>query len=194
MQISPVKAGITAMLVIGLVGFLYWVTSAMGKSETGALDSYGRGEMHSFVTLSDAPAQPALAFTDAEGGEHHLSDYRGKVILVNLWATWCGPCVEEMPALNRLQQEFGGENFDVVTISFDRTFEPIAEFFEREQIDSLPVLRDASFSSLNLVGALGLPMSILYDGYGREIGRLPAPADWDSDEAHALIRAAINRG
>tara|TARA_R110000868_G_scaffold177224_3_gene415576 strand:+ start:16392 stop:16976 length:585 start_codon:yes stop_codon:yes gene_type:complete len=194
MQISPVKAAITAMLVIGLVGFLYFVTSAMGKGETGPLDSYARGEMHSFVTVDDAPAQPALAFTDPEGGEHRLSDYRGKVILVNLWATWCGPCVEEMPALNRLQQEFGGDQFDVVTISFDRSFEPIAEFFEREGIDSLPSLRDASFSSLNLVGALGLPLSVLYDGHGREIGRMPAPADWDSDEAHALIRAAINRG
>lgn len=194
MQISPVKAGIVAMLVIGLVGFLYFVTSAMGKGETGALDSYARGEMSGFVTLADAPAQPAMAYTDPEGGEHHLSDYRGKVILLNLWATWCGPCVEEMPALNRLQQQFGGDDFDVVTISFDRSFEPITEFFEREEIDALPVLRDASFTSHNLVGALGLPMSILYDGYGREIGRMPAPADWDSDEAHALIQAAIARG
>ena len=194
MQISPVKAAITAMLVIGLVALVIMFGSGMGKSRTGPLGSYARGEMHSFVTLDDAPAQPALAFTDPEGGEHHLSDYRGKVILVNLWATWCGPCVEEMPALNRLQQAFGGDQFDVVTISFDRTFEPISEFFEREQIDALPVLRDASFTSLNLVGALGLPMSILYDTRGNEIGRLPAPADWDSDEAHALIRAAINRG
>ncbi len=194
MQISPVKAGITAMLVIGLVGFLYWVTSAMGKSETGALDSYARGEMSAFVTLTDVPAQPALAFAAPDGSEVHLSDYRGKVILLNLWATWCAPCVEEMPALNRLQQQFGGEDFDVVTISFDRSFEPIGEFFDREGIDALPILRDASFSSLNLVGALGLPLSILYDGHGREIGRVPAPADWDSDEAHALIRAAVNRG
>ncbi|MGK0266611.1 MAG: thiol-disulfide isomerase/thioredoxin, partial [Maricaulis sp.] len=146
MQISPVKAGIVAMLVIGLVALVIMFGSGMGKSRTGALDSYARGEMSGFVTIADAPAQPALAFTDAEGAEHRLSDYRGKVILVNLWATWCGPCVEEMPALNRLQQQFGGESFDVVTISFDRSFEPISEFFEREQIDALPELRDASFS------------------------------------------------
>lgn len=194
MQISPVKAAITAMLVIGLVALVIMFGSGMGKSGTGALDSYARGEMRGFVTLSDVPAQPSLAFTDPEGGEHFLSDYRGKVILLNLWATWCGPCVEEMPALNRLQQQFGGEQFDVVTISFDRSFEPIAEFFDREQIDALPVLRDPTFSSLNLVGALGLPMSILYDGHGREIGRVPAPADWDSDDAHRLVQAAINRG
>jgi thiol-disulfide isomerase/thioredoxin len=194
MQISPVKAGIVAMLVIGLVALVIMFGSGMGKSRTGALDSYARGEMSGFVTIADAPAQPALAFTDAEGAEHRLSDYRGKVILVNLWATWCGPCVEEMPALNRLQQQFGGESFDVVTISFDRSFEPISEFFEREQIDALPELRDASFSSLNLVGALGLPMSILYNGRGIEIGRVPAPADWDSEDAHRLVQAAINRG
>jgi len=194
MQITPIKAGIATMLVIGLIWLVYVFISGTGKSETGTLDSYARGEMGAFVTLADAPAQPAMSYTDPDGGEHHLSDYRGKVILLNLWATWCGPCVEEMPALNRLQQQFGGEDFDVVTISFDREFEPITEFFEREGIDSLPALRDASFTSHNLVGALGLPMSILYDRHGREIGRMPAPADWDSEEAHRLVQAAINRG
>ena len=181
MQITPIKAGIATMLVIGLIWLVYVFISGTGKSETGTLDSY-------------APAQPAMVYTDPDGGEHLLSDYRGKVILLNLWATWCGPCVEEMPALNRLQQRFGGDSFDVVTISFDRSFEPITEFFEREQIDALPALRDASFTSHNLVGALGLPMSILYDSHGREIGRMPAPADWDSEDAHRLIQAAINRG
>ncbi|WP_417467206.1 TlpA family protein disulfide reductase [Maricaulis sp.] len=194
MQITPIKAGIATMLVIGLIWLVYVFISGTGKSETGTLDSYARGEMGAFVTLADAPAQPAMAYTDPDGGEHHLSDYRGKVILLNLWATWCGPCVEEMPALNRLQQQFGGEDFDVVTISFDREFAPVTEFFEREQIDSLPALRDDSFTSHNLVGALGLPMSILYDRHGREIGRMPAPADWDSEDAHRLVQAAINRG
>tara|TARA_R110000744_G_scaffold1843_10_gene7090 strand:+ start:2035 stop:2619 length:585 start_codon:yes stop_codon:yes gene_type:complete len=194
MQITPIKAGIATMLVIGLIWLVYVFISGTGKSETGTLDSYARGEMGGFVTLADAPAQPAMVYTDPDGGEHLLSDYRGKVILLNLWATWCGPCVEEMPALNRLQQRFGGDSFDVVTISFDRSFEPITEFFEREQIDALPALRDASFTSHNLVGALGLPMSILYDSHGREIGRMPAPADWDSEDAHRLIQAAINRG
>ncbi|WP_417493142.1 TlpA family protein disulfide reductase [Maricaulis sp.] len=194
MQITPIKAGIATMLVIGLIWLVYVFISGTGKSETGTLDSYARGEMGAFVTLADAPAQPAMPYTDPDGGEHYLSDYRGKVILLNLWATWCGPCVEEMPALNRLQQQFGGEAFDVVTISFDREFAPITEFFEREQIDALPALRDASFTSHNLVGALGLPMSILYDGHGREIGRMPAPADWDSEDAHRLVQAAINRG
>ncbi|WP_417490694.1 TlpA family protein disulfide reductase [Maricaulis sp.] len=194
MQITPIKAGIATMLVIGLIWLVYVFISGTGKSETGTLDSYARGEMGAFVTLADAPAQPAMAYADPDGGEHHLSDYRGKVILLNLWATWCGPCVEEMPALNRLQQQFGGEDFDVVTISFDREFAPVTEFFEREQIDSLPALRDDSFTSHNLVGALGLPMSILYDRHGREIGRMPAPADWDSEDAHRLVQAAINRG
>jgi thiol-disulfide isomerase/thioredoxin len=193
MNLSPLKAGILAMLVLGVAGVLYVVFSGMDKGETGSLDSYARGEMSGFVTVTDAPAQPSLTYADDQGIEVSLADYRGKVILLNLWATWCGPCVEEMPALNRLQQEYGGEQFDVVTISFDRTYEPIVEFFEREGIDSLPTLRDASFTSHNLVGARGLPMSILYDGYGREIGRVPAPADWDSPDAHALIEAAITR-
>ena len=193
MNVSPLKAGILAMLVLGVAGLLYVVFSGMDKGETGSLDSYARGEMSGFITVADAPAQPALTYADDQGVEVSLADYRGKVVLLNLWATWCGPCVEEMPALNRLQQEFGGEQFDVVTISFDRTYEPIVEFFERESIDSLPTLRDASFTLNTLVGARGLPMSILYDGYGREIGRVPVPADWDSAEAHTLIEAAISR-
>ena len=191
MKMSPLKAGLIAMPVIGMFAALYVVFSAMDSGETGALDSYAHGEMSVFRTLDDAPVQPDLVFTNVDGGEVRLSDYRGQVILVNLWATWCGPCVEEMPALDALQGLLGGDDFQVVTISLDRQVTDAQDFFAQMELQNLPLIHDSSFASPGLVGAIGLPMSVLYDRRGREIGRVPAPAEWNSEDAHALIRAAI---
>jgi len=191
MQFSPVKAGLIAMPVFGLVAILYVLFSAMDSGQEGPLDSYAHGEMRAFITLETAPPQPELAYMDASGGELRLSDYRGQVILVNYWATWCPPCVQEMPALDNLQTTLGGDDFQVVTISLDRTVEDARTFYERMELANLPLIHDASFSSPGLVGTMGLPMSILYDRQGVELGRVPAPAEWDSEETIALIEAAI---
>ena len=124
---SPLGIAIFAMAAILVVGFLVIAVTALNKGDSGGLDSYARGEMHRFTQIDDAPAQPVVAYSDADGGEVRLSDYRGQVILVNFWATWCGPCVEEMPALDRLQGELGGEDFQVVTVSLDRGWRSISE-------------------------------------------------------------------
>ena len=180
-----------AILVVGFVGISF--VSGTNSGEQGPLDSYATGEMRAFGSLDEAPAQPDIVYADAEGGEVRLSDYRGQVILVNFWATWCGPCVEEMPALNRLQSELGGDDFQVVTISLDRSMDDVLGFFERHDLDALPIIHDTYLSSFSRIETPGLPTSILYDGQGREIGRLTAPAEWDSEDAFALIRAAIRR-
>ena len=184
--------GMAAILVVGFIGIA--VISGTGNSNPGAMDSYARGEMRLFTTLDEAPPQPDVVYADADGGEVRLSDYRGQVILVNFWATWCAPCVEEMPALDRLQTELGGEDFQVVTISLDRTMEDVLGFFERHELQALPVIHDTQLASFSRIQTPGLPTSILYDRQGREIGRLTAPAEWDSEDAIRLIRAAINRG
>ena len=103
MKMSPIGLGILGMTVLAIGWFLYVMVSGASKGETGPLDSYAHGEMRAFVSIDDAPAQPDLVYRDGDGGEVRLSDYRGQVILVNYWATWCGPCVEEMPALSGLQ-------------------------------------------------------------------------------------------
>jgi thiol-disulfide isomerase/thioredoxin len=194
MKMSPLKAGLIAMPVIGVVGILYVVFSALNKGETGSLDTYARGEMRQFTTLAEPPPQPDVAYVDAQGNEVRLSDYRGQVILVNFWATWCAPCVEEMPALDRLQAELGGEDFQVVTVSLDRGMGEVIEFFERMGLANLPIIHDSNLASFSRIQTPGLPTSVLYDRQGREIGRLTAPAEWDGDDAKALIRAAIARG
>jgi thiol-disulfide isomerase/thioredoxin len=193
MQISPLKAGLVSMSIIALAAILYVLTQATGKGPTASLERLARGEMHAFMVVTDAPPQPDLIYLDGEGNEVRLSDFHGKVVLLNLWATWCAPCVEEMPALDRLEAQLGGDDFAVVTISMDRSIEQAREFYAETEIENLPLLHDGQFSSHTRVRARSLPMSVLYDRQGREIGRVPVPAEWDSQDALALMRAAMAR-
>lgn len=190
---SPLGIAIFAMAAILVVGFLVVAVSALNKGDAGGLDSYAHGEMRRFTQIEDAPAQPDAAYVDENGEVVRLSDYRGQVILVNFWATWCGPCVEEMPALDRLQADLGGEDFQVVTVSLDRSMDDVLEFFDRIELENLPIIHDTNLASFSQIRTPGLPTSVLYDRQGRELGRVTAPAEWDSDDAKALIRAAINR-
>ena len=184
--------GMAAILVVGFVSIAF--ISGSNSGDQGSLSSYAQGEMRAFTSMDEPPAQPDVVYADASGNEVRLSDYRGQVILVNFWATWCGPCVEEMPALNRLQAEMGGDEFQVVTISLDRSLDDAVSFFERYDLAELPIIHDTHLASFTRIQTPGLPTSILYDRQGREIGRLTAPAEWDSDDAQRLIQAAINRG
>lgn len=188
---SLLKYALIAMTVIAVLTFLSWAVGGMSSGRHGALDSYATGHMSVFRSLDEVPTQPDIVYLGGGGEEIRLADYRGKVILVNFWATWCGPCVEEMPALSRLQARLGGDDFDVVTISLDRSVEEARDFYERMSLDNLPLIHDSALASPSRIGAMGLPMSVLYDRRGIEIGRVPAPAEWDSAEAIALISAAI---
>ena len=127
-------------------------------------------------------------FTDPEGGEHTLADYAGKVVLLNFWATWCAPCREEMPALNSLQKELGGDDFQVVTIASGRNPQPaIDKFFAEAGVDSLPVLLDPRQKLAREFGIVAMPGTILIDRDGNEVARMMGPADWSSDTAKAVI-------
>jgi thiol-disulfide isomerase/thioredoxin len=194
MKFSPLKFGIISCTVMLLAAIVYVMFSGMqGPAATG-LASYARGDMSAFVTLDDAPPRPAHAFIDPDGNEHTLADYAGQVILVNYWATWCAPCVVEMPALDDLQARYGGEDFQVVTISADRRIEDAITFFDETGLENLPIYHDNSFAGPAAVGARGLPISIIYSRRGIELGRMPRDAEWGSDDAHALIEAAIRMG
>ena len=168
--------GMAAILVVGFVSIAF--ISGSNSGDQGSLSSYAQGEMRAFTSMDEPPAQPDVVYADASGNEVRLSDYRGQVILVNFWATWCGPCVEEMPALNRLQAEMGGDEFQVVTISLDRSLDDAVSFFERYDLAELPIIHDTHLASFTRIQTPGLPTSILYDRQGREIGRLTAPAEW----------------
>lgn len=135
---------------------------------------------------------PDTAFTDREGEEMRLADWQGKVLLINFWATWCAPCREEMPSLQTLQQEMGGEDFAVLTIAAGRNPLPaIDKFFEETGIDSLPVLRDERQGLARGMGVMGLPVTVLVDRDGMEVARVIGEMDWASDPARELIAQLI---
>jgi thiol-disulfide isomerase/thioredoxin len=150
------------------------------------------------LTMATAPLRlPDLAFEDAEGKSKKLSDWRGRTVLVNLWATWCVPCRKEMPALENLQTRLGGPNFEVVAVNIDtRDPQKPKNFLKDAQLTRLGYYTDQKakvFQDLKSVGrALGMPTSVLVDGDGCEIGTIAGPAEWASDDAVKLITAAIN--
>jgi thiol-disulfide isomerase/thioredoxin len=149
------------------------------------------------LTMATTPLKiPDLAFEDANGQPKKLSDWRGRTVLVNLWATWCVPCRKEMPALDGLQSKLGGPDFEVVAVNIDtRDPEKPKNFLKDENLTKLSFFADEKakvFQDLKSIGrALGMPTSVLVDGQGCEIATIAGPADWDSDDAVKLIKAAL---
>src|SRR3982074_3518256 len=149
------------------------------------------------LTMATAPLRlPDLAFEDAEGRPRKLSDWRGRIVLVNLWATWCVPCRKEMPALEGLQTRLGGPDFEVVAINIDtRDPEKPKNFLKEANLTRLGYFSDQKakvFQDLKSIGrALGMPTSVLVDGQGCEIATIAGPAEWDSDDAIKVITAAV---
>jgi thiol-disulfide isomerase/thioredoxin len=149
------------------------------------------------LTMATAPMKlPDLAFEDADGKPKKLSDWRGRTVLLNLWATWCVPCRKEMPALDRLQAKLGGPDFEVVAVNIDtRDPDKPRNFLKDANLTRLGYFTDDKakvFQDLKSVGrALGMPTSVLVDGQGCEIATIAGPADWASDDAVKLISAAL---
>ncbi|MCX7346804.1 MAG: TlpA disulfide reductase family protein [Alphaproteobacteria bacterium] len=159
---------------------------------SGISKDLATGTLAAFLVKPDRPALADAAFQDAEGNPLKLSDWKGRVALVNLWATWCAPCRKEMPDLAKLQKQLGSDDFEVVAISVDRKgAEASAAFLKETGADGLRLYVEPTTAILNDIQALGLPATVLVDRQGREIGRLLGPADWASPEAIALVKAAL---
>jgi thiol-disulfide isomerase/thioredoxin len=167
--------------------------NAVRAADTAALADLRSGDMKKLV-FAEAPAPAALdtAFVTAEGAEVRLSDYAGKHVLLNFWATWCAPCRKEMPMLAALQDEFGGDTFEVVTVATGRNSPAgIDRFFAEIGVSNLPRHRDPQQALARQMAVLGLPITVLLDPEGNEIARLRGDADWASDSARAIIAAMI---
>jgi len=139
---------------------------------------------------------PDLTFKDAQGHDKTLNDWRGRTVLLNLWATWCVPCRREMPALDALQAKLGGPDFDVVAVNIDTRDpqKPLA-FLKEIGVSHLAYYADASahvFEDLKEAGkAFGMPTTMIVDRNGCEIGNMAGPAEWASDDGVKLVSAAI---
>ena len=147
------------------------------------------GGMQQF-TLNDPPLPvPETRFADAAGKEVSLADFKGRVLLVNFWATWCAPCVAELPSLDRLQGALGGKDFTVLAVNEDRQGAAVAvPFLEKHGIESLAVHVDQRMALARAMGVRGMPSTFLVDRTGQIVGSLTGEAAWDSPEAKALIR------
>ena len=145
------------------------------------------------LSLSEPKPLPEVTFEDAEGEQVSLADFRGQVVVLNLWATWCAPCRHEMPSLDRLQAEHGkGNDLEVVALSLDRgNSEKITLFFEEVGVAHLDIYRDPTAQASRALLAPGLPTTVVIDRQGREIGRVLGPAEWDGEATIALLRAAM---
>ncbi len=124
---------------------------------------------------------PDVAFTDAAGARHALSTFRGRYVLLNLWATWCGPCVAELPALARLSVYAPG--LRVLAINMDKGQVDAGAFLKSHAAKALAVYRDSDVVMLRSFGAYGLPMTVLIDPDGKIVAKAEGPADWDTPEA-----------
>jgi len=146
-------------------------------------------------TLLDPPVPaPLEVFTDLEGRRVRLADFAGRVVLVNFWATWCAPCVREMPALDRLQAALGDAGLTVATVSIDRGGRDVVEGFAAELgLRHLGLYLDPEATLAGAFGVTGLPTTFLVDATGQVVGGLQGAAEWDSPEAAALIRYYLDR-
>ena len=127
-----------------------------------------------------------------DNGKAQLADFKGKVVLLNFWATWCAPCRKEMPALSELQDSLGGPDFEVLTIATGRNSPVgIKKFFEEAEITNLPRHQDPKQSVASQMSVFGLPITVILNADGDEIARLRGDADWASDSAKAVIKALL---
>jgi thiol-disulfide isomerase/thioredoxin len=202
----PVALGaVAAAGLIGLAGYygLARLQRPAGDAAcTAAVDvakkiaPLAHGEVAALTMAATPLRLPDLAFEDGSGKPRKLSDFRGKTVLLNLWATWCVPCRKEMPALDELQGKLGGKDFEVVAVNIDtRDPEKPKNFLKEANLNRLAFFSDQKakvFQDLKNVGrALGMPTSVLVDAQGCEIGTIAGPAEWAGEDAIKLIKAAV---
>ena len=173
--------------------FAAWMATAMivvANSQFAA----AQAPLKSFV-MHDAPQPVAtVAFDDAQGRSRTLADFKGKVVLLNIWATWCIPCRKEMPALDRLQGAMGGPDFEVVPVSIDRGgIEKVRAFYGEIGVRHLAMYMDVSGQAQRALGAVGLPTTLVIDRAGQEVGRVIGPAEWDSSEIADILKPIISK-
>ena len=201
--ISP-RLWLLIWLGIGAAGLLYVILSAAlsgqtensrhAAAEAAVLGDPNllTGDMANFVYAASARGAPGEAFLH-DGREMTLADFRGRTILVNFWATWCAPCLKELPSLDALDGALGGPDFAVVAVASDaRGAETAREYLDKLKLRRLDLYADPKLALLIATGGSAqIPVSILYDARGREVGRFVGPADWSSPEAKALMKAVI---
>jgi len=202
------RALIAAIVGLGTLAAVYGVVGAarnVGEPACrSALDLARRmeplahGEVAAVKVADEARKLPDLVFRDAAGQPKSLADWRGRTVLLNLWATWCVPCRREMPALDALQDKLGAPDFEVVAVNIDtRNLDKPKSWLREVGVDHLAYYSDANakvFQDLKAIGkAIGMPTTLIVDPNGCELASLAGPAEWASDDGVKLVGAALGR-
>lgn len=178
--VAPVLLAVLAVLIVAV----------LAEPPSSAAAAPGRFQVH------DEPRPlPSIRFRGPQGNTLTLADFHGQVVLLNVWATWCPPCREEMPSLDRLQAKLGGPGFAVVPVSVDREGRILVEaFYAKNDIDQLGIYLNPANDITAELGAFGIPMTLLIDQYGREIGRMMGRMEWDTEAVIKFLRGHIGKG
>ncbi|HUO22286.1 MAG TPA: TlpA disulfide reductase family protein [Caulobacteraceae bacterium] len=196
---EPVKAKgrrgpwLIGLAVVVVAAVLYVIAGPGFKPAGGDLKALAVGPMAKLQIPAAPRGEPAAAFVGPDGQSVHLSDFKGQVLVVNFWATWCAPCVQEMPTLAKLQAAYAGQPVKVVAVSLDRAEDKaFAQRFIQKH-GPLQFYQDAPFSVLSQLDPRpeGVPVTVIIDGAGHERARLEGGADWSSPQAKAVIDAVV---
>lgn len=216
MNIKPVLLIVGGLLVFGIGVYVMLAgsgnTDASQIAATGGeqprscssavelgkkLDPLATGQIASFRGIDEPLDLTEISFVDREGNPKTIGDWKGQLVLFNLWATWCPPCREEMPWFEELQQAKGGERFQVLPVSIDLgdASKPL-QFYEEEGLEDLPFMHDNTMEAFQILKkravALGMPTTLLVDDYGCAVGVLNGPAHWSSPDAMMFVDKAIS--
>ena len=181
---------LAAILYTGLVMLANPVLADLAKAE-----AMRDGDMKKLTFHSEAQPVGTAEFVTFDDQPLTLEQYKGKWVLLNFWATWCAPCRKEMPMLSELQTEFGGADFEVVTVASGRNPPPAMKaFFDEIGVTNLPLHRDPKSALAREMGVLGLPITVILNPEGKEVARMRGDADWSSDNAKDILRVILGRG
>jgi len=178
----------SALLYTALAGFA-------NAGDYTELSEMREGDMRKLVFHEAPVATSDATFFTVDDQELTLEEWQGRYVLLNFWATWCGPCRHEMPMLAELQNEFQGDEFEVLTIATGKnSVTGMKKFFQEIEVDNLPLHRDPKQALARDMAVLGLPITVILDPDGQEIARMRGDATWNSDNAKDIIRALIAKG
>lgn len=187
------KAGLAVagvvILAVAMVGV--WVSlwpSATALRPAGGPDTDTQRAL-TFTSYVSPRSIENIEFEDGDSRKRSLADFRGKVVLLNIWATWCGPCRKEMPTLDRLQLRLGSPDFEVVALSIDRDGQAaVRRFFDEINVRALAIYVDAAAQAGTKLGIIGVPTTLLIDREGGEVARYTGPTEWDRPEVIDVIK------
>lgn len=188
-KLAALAGGIFVLVTLAVASVTYVGIDDPSSAPTSREKQAAAVSSRSFVMHEMPQPLPEITFEDGNGQALTLASFKDKTVLLNIWATWCVPCREEMPTLDTLQADLGGTGFEVVPLSVDRAGPAVVrKFYAEIGIRNLGLYIDASMQASFDLGAPGLPTTLLLDGKGQELGRLIGPAEWDTPEMIAFLK------